>query len=177
MATLSASTYRARAQRRTSEQHSRLDMTPMVYLAFVLLTFFMVTARPPVLQLTMPSVDNPANAQWGCLGGGMSGAMTIILGQKHQVHYYLGLNSPLDPSEPVPELASTDFSAQGIRQVLLAQRSQSPKLVVLIKPSPRATYRDMVDILDEMNITDQKRYALTNLSADDRELLLANGKQ
>nr|GFD03401.1 hypothetical protein [Tanacetum cinerariifolium] len=66
--------------------------------------------------------DNPANAQYGCLGGGMSGAMTIILGQQHHVHYYLGLNSPLDSSEPVPELASTDFSAQGIRQVLLAQR-------------------------------------------------------
>jgi hypothetical protein len=104
-------------------------------------------------------------------------ALTIVLGKNHQVHYYFGLNAPADPTVVVPPLHTADFGPQGIRQVLLAFRRQEPKGVILIKSGSAAVYRDMVDILDEMSITDQSRYALTDLSAADRQLLEADGKE
>jgi biopolymer transport protein ExbD len=177
MATLSASTYCARAQRRTSGQHFRLDMTPMVDLAFVLLTFFMVTVQPPVLQLTMPELPRPGYYVEYCGRHHGFQVATIVLGQNHQLHYYVGYYGVYGPEGPRPVVHTSDFSSQGIRHQLLAWRSQLPKLPILIKPGPQATYRDMVEILDEMIITDQSRYVLMNLSAADRQLLLANGKQ
>lgn len=148
-------------------------MTPLVDLAFLLLTFFMLTttfAKPRVLQLTMP-VKPQREAERPVLAG--SQAMTILLGSAHKVYYYFGLNAPADASVPVPALHTTDFGARGIRQVLLARRRRRPEPVVLIKAGPHARYQDMVAILDEMNLTDQKKYALTELSAADRQLLPA----
>ena len=159
-----------------ARKHSfHLDMTPMVDLAFLLLTFFMLTttfAKPRVMELNMPAPDKKqptlvANKR----------AMTIVLGKNHQVHYYFGLNAPADPTVAVPSLHTADFGPQGIRQALLAFRRQEPKGVILIKSGSAAVYRDMVDFLDEMSITDQSRYALTDLSAADRQLLEADGKE
>ena len=103
--------------------------------------------------------------------------MTILLGKGHQVYYYFGLNAPADPSVPVPTLHTTNFGPQGIRQALLARGQQKPEPMVLIKTGPRAKYSDMVDILDEMNITGQKKYALTDLTAADRQLLPPSERQ
>lgn len=156
---------------RARKRSFRLDMTPMVDLAFLLLTFFMLTttfAKPNVMQLTMPA--NPrADDQITPLKA--SKAMTIILGGGHQAYYYFGLARPDDPSVPVPTLHTTNLGPKGIRQALLARGQQKPAPVVLIKAGPRAKYSDMVDILDEMNITGQKKYALTDLTAADRQLL------
>jgi biopolymer transport protein ExbD len=156
-------------------KHSfHLDMTPMVDLAFLLLTFFMLTtsfAKPRVMQLVMPVPDKKEPSLVASRN-----ALTIVLGKNHQVHYYFGLNAPADSSVPVPALHTADFGPQGIRQTLLTFWRQQPKGVVLIKSDAHAVYRDMVNILDEMNITDQSKYALTDLSAADRQLLAANGK-
>lgn len=152
-------------------------MTPMVDLAFLLLTFFMLTttfAKPNVMQLQMP-----AKPQAGEEGTPLpaSKAMTIILGSAHQAYYYFGLARPDDPSVPVPTLHTTNFGPRGIRQALLARGRQQPAPVVLIKAGPRASYQDMVDALDEMNITNQKKYALTDLTAADRQLLPPSERQ
>ena len=160
-----------------ARQHKfRLDMTPMVDLAFLLLTFFMLTttfAKPRVMQLTMPvkpqlHEENPLR---------QTHAMTVLLGAGHQVFYYFGLNAPADPSVPVPTLHATNFGPRGIRQALLARGRRQPALVVLIAAGPRAKYSDMVNILDEMNITNQPKYALIPLSAADRQLLPASERK
>ncbi|WP_210513660.1 ExbD/TolR family protein [Hymenobacter terricola] len=155
-------------KRRAKKMSTKIDMTPMVDLAFLLLTFFMLTttfAKPYVMQLTMPvkSTEHTDVAR--------NRALTIILGKGHRVHYFLGLNAPNDKTVPVPELHTTTFAANGIRQVLLARRQQQPGLVVLIKPSADSKYQDMIDILDEMSITEQKKYALVKITQDDLTLL------
>ena len=154
-------------KRRAKKMSTRIDMTPMVDLAFLLLTIFMLTttfAKPYTMELTMPvkSKEQPV---------AMSKAMTIILGKDHRVHYYFGLNAPKDKTVPTPELKTTSFAADGIRQALLTRLRQQPSLVVLIKPSADSKYQDMVDILDEMNITHQKKYALVKITQDDLTLL------
>jgi biopolymer transport protein ExbD len=162
-------------KKRAKKMSTKIDMTPMVDLAFLLLTFFMLTttfAKPNVLQLQMPAkVDKPEeNTKIKA-----SEAMTVILAPDDKVFYYFGLNAPKDPSEPVPKIEVTDFSANGIRKVLLIRKQQVPKLTILIKTyvdgDKQAKYKDLVDILDEMNITDQKRYALVEISKDDIDLI------
>ena len=178
MNTPSTSAFKASTWLRTRRHRFHLDMTPMVGLAFLLLTFFLLhagVAKPRVLALTMPVIEDSDSAFLGMLHPVEE--VTIILGSNHQLHYYLGLNNPLDPSMPVPELRTTDFSSRGIRHMLLARHSQQPEPVILIKPAQGATYKDMIDILDEMNITAQKKYTLVSLTAADRQLLLAIGRQ
>ncbi|OGX81877.1 ExbD/TolR family protein [Hymenobacter coccineus] len=158
-------------RRRSKKMSTRIDMTPMVDLAFLLLTFFMLTttfAKPYVMQLTMPVPDEKHPVDLAA-----SKAMTVILGKNHRVHYYFGLNQPADKTVAAARLETTDFGAQGIRQVLLARQRRGP-VVVLIKPGADSQYKDMVDILDEMSITNQRQYALTKLSPSDLILLTSN---
>ena len=176
MATLSTSTFRTSARLRAHWHRFRLDMTPMVDVAFLLLTFFMITTRPHVLQLMMPKLTHPGYSESNC-GFHRFRVATVILGQNHQLYYYVGYYGLYGSEGLQPVMHTTNFSSQGIRCQLLAWRSQLPTLPIFIKPGPHATYRDMVDILDEMNITDQSRYALMKLNATDHQLLLANGKQ
>ncbi|MBO2010439.1 ExbD/TolR family protein [Hymenobacter negativus] len=155
-------------KRRAKKMSTRIDMTPMVDLAFLLLTFFMLTttfAKPYNLELTMPVKSNEPNDV------ARSKAMTILLGKGHKVHYFFGLNAPQDKTVAVPELKTTSFAADGIRQVLLTRMRQQPGLVVLIKPTDESKYQDMIDILDEMSITNQKKYALVKTTPADLTLL------
>ena len=156
-------------KRRAKKMSTRVDMTPMVDLAFLLLTFFMLTttfAKPNVMQLTMPVKDDKVESFVS-----NSRAMTIILGKGHKVHYYFGLYSPNDHSVPVPELKTTTFAANGIREAVLARQQRTPEPIILIKTTDDSKYQDMVDILDEMNITNQKKYALVKLTQNDLTLL------
>ena len=160
-------------KRRAKKMSTRIDMTPMVDLAFLLLTFFMLTttfAKPSVMQLTMP-VKPTEEIDSGLTE---SQAMTVILGKNHRVHYFFGLNVPQDNTVPAPELKTTSFAPDGLRRVLLARQQQRPGLVVLIKPAADSKYQDMIDVLDEMNITSQKKYALVKITQDDLNLLPNN---
>ena len=158
-------------KKRAKKMSTKIDMTPMVDLAFLLLTFFMLTttfAKPNVMQLTMPvkKTDDVEDTKIKA-----SQAMTIILGKDNKVYYYFGLNTPNDKTVAKPELKVTNFSANGIRQVLLTRQRQQPEPIVLIKPTDDAKYRNMVDVLDEMNITNQKKYALVKVPKDDLTLI------
>ncbi|UYZ62552.1 ExbD/TolR family protein [Hymenobacter weizhouensis] len=145
----------------------RLDMTPMVDLAFLLLTFFMLTttfSKPTVMQVAMPDrKGEPSDVS-------EQDALTLLLDKGGRVHYFFGLAPTAALAE---KLRTTTFAPDGLRQVLLRFR-QNPEGVVLIKPTDQATYQSMVDALDEMNITGQRKYALVDLSRADRELLEAH---
>ena len=158
-------------KKRAKKMSTKIDMTPMVDLAFLLLTFFMLTttfAKPNVMQLTMPvkKTDDVEDTKIKA-----SEAMTVIMGKDNKVYYYFGLNTPNDKTVQKPELLVTNYSANGIRQVILTRLRQQPKTVILIKPTEDAKYKNMVDILDEMNITNQKKYALVKVPKEDLDLI------
>lgn len=156
-------------KRRASRMSTQLDMTPMVDLAFLLLTFFMLTttfSKFQVMELIMPvdtkddSIHTPVKPE---------NALTVILGEKDKVYYYFGF------AGDEPELAETDFSANGIRKVLLSDKVKTnKKMVVLIKATEKSRYSNLVDILDEIQITNARKYALVDLSLEDESLIEIN---
>lgn len=142
---------------------THIDMTPMVDLAFLLLTFFMLStsfSRPQTMEIVMPDKpkdqkDQPELAK--------ENAMTILLGENDRILYYMGLSSS-------PQLEESDYSADGIRKVLF-QKKNNPDMMVLIKPSEKSTYKNVVDIFDEMNITGMKKYAIIDITPEEIKML------
>lgn len=106
-------------KKRAKKMSTRIDMTPMVDLAFLLLTFFILTAsfnKPNVMQLTMPVKEKNPEEQSVIKA---SNAFTILMGESDKVYFYDGLLSDTQK----PELKKTSYSADGIRKELLARRS------------------------------------------------------
>ncbi|WP_276134965.1 ExbD/TolR family protein [Polluticoccus soli] len=162
---------------------TRIDLTPMVDLGFLLITFFMYTttmSKPKTMQINMPYKDeNIKEEEQTKIKNSV--ALTVLLSKDHRVYYYEGIGD--DPQNP-PKLEVTYFRAKdGIRDVLInkkktiedmkraGQLTGKDQLTVLIKPDETSTYEDMVNMLDEMNINDVRVYALLDISPVDKEFI------
>jgi biopolymer transport protein ExbD len=149
--------------KKAKRMSTRVDMTPMVDLGFLLITFFIFTttvAQPTAMKLFLPKdVDKPEEQN----KVKESGAFTIMLGKSDQIYYYEGL----DPTK----IQATTF--KGIREQILLKKKTTAvdDLVMIIKPTADATYKNTVDILDEMTIAEIKRYAMVDISPQEYELV------
>jgi len=146
-----------------------IDLTPMVDLGFLLVTFFMLTttfSKPQTMEINMPvkpKEEVPAEEENALKA---SKALNILIGADNKLYWYRGL-----PTEPIDPIQETNFSADGIRKVLVEKNATIKEMVVLIKPTDNANYKNVVDILDEMSISDIKRYALVDITPVDLELI------
>jgi biopolymer transport protein ExbD len=151
---------------RSKKQSTKIDMTPMVDLAFLLLTFFMLATtfnKPKTMELVLPEKPKPEDAPPKV---NEKNVLTLLLAKDNKVVWYIGV------TDPQPTV--TGFSKTGIRKVLLEKQAEiGKKFVVLIKPSDGSTYRNVVDILDEMAITNIRSYALVDIDPADKDLLAA----
>ncbi|GAB2526890.1 ExbD/TolR family protein [Rufibacter soli] len=156
-------------KKRAKKGSTKVDMTPMVDLGFLLLTFFVMTttlAKPQIMEINMP-VKPKTEEERNELKA--SNAFTILLGDNNRIFYYRGLHQP--NMNIIPKVEESDWSAKGIRQVVLDATSANPKLVVLIKADETSNYKNLVDILDEMAITSTQKYAIVPLDNADATLL------
>jgi biopolymer transport protein ExbD len=104
-------------KRRPKKHSTSIDMTPMVDLMCLLITFFMLTtafSKPKVMVITMPEKNKPEEKTpqipaWRTLN--------VLLTENNVLYYYVGNADPKKP--PLPTLAKSDFSKDGIRKVLL----------------------------------------------------------
>lgn len=145
---------------RSKKQSTKIDMTPMVDLAFLLLTFFILTTtfnKPGIMKLTMPE---PVTDSTRLPLLKDKNAFSVVLAEGNKLYWWIGLDE--SPS-------STNYSKDGIRKVLLEQSKSNPDLMVLIKPMEKARYENMVDILDEMEIANITRYAIVDFTETDKE--------
>ena len=155
--------------KKSKKLSTRVDLTPMVDLGFLLITFFIFTttmSQPTAMKLFLPKdADKPEDQN----KAKESGVITILLGKDDNVFYYEG---QLDNS--ASNFKSSTFKE--IRNVLLDKKARTPEkdLVVVLKPSEECTYRNVVDILDEMAINVLKRYALVDISPVEFQLVKAS---
>ncbi|HEV7349340.1 biopolymer transporter ExbD [Telluribacter sp.] len=167
---------------RAKKMSTRVDMTPMVDLGFLLITFFMLAttmSKPTSMTLNVPDKqEDKKEQQTEPLKA--SKVLTIFMGRNNDIWYLDGVAADDDNAEAA--LKKTTYGT-GIRDVVFQSKtrinSQNPKdeagndpFVVVLKPTPVSTYRNMVDILDEMAITKSKRYALVDeLTESEKKLL------
>jgi biopolymer transport protein ExbD len=143
-----------------SKKHStRVDLTPMVDLGFLLITFFIFTttvSQPTSMNLNMPKDTHDPNQDTKVKE---SGSLTLILGKANEIYYYFG-NDPA---------TMQTIGYKGIRDVILKKKKSTPAsdLFIIIKPDKDATYKNAVDMLDEMDINDISRYAMVDPTADE----------
>jgi biopolymer transport protein ExbD len=179
---------------------TRVDMTPMVDLGFLLITFFIFTATmssPTKMDLNMPKESDEKDET----KVKQSGALTIMLGKNDQVYYYEG-----ELADDGSNFKSSTF--KGIRDEIIRKKQEVIKshahdakceeikakakergdknwekadldrdLVVVIKPTEEATYKNTVDILDEMTINAVKRFAMVKISETELGLVKATEGQ
>ena len=163
---------------RSKKQSTRVDLTAMVDLAFLLITFFMLTttlAKPQAMDVAMPDKDKTDQQE---LTIADNRTMTILLGADNRLEWYMGL---VDKPLTAPQV--DNFGRNGIRKALLeyskkviaATGDPEKGLIVLIKPSDQSNYRNFVDILDEMKVSNISRYAVVEISDPDITLLKRDG--
>jgi biopolymer transport protein ExbD len=162
---------------------TRIDLTPMVDLGFLLITFFIFTttmSKPKTMEINMPFKDENLKKEDQSKVK-ESTALTILLSKDHRVYYYEGIGS--DATNP-PKVEVTNFkNPGGIRQVIIDKKAKvealirsgalgaTDKTTVLIKPDFNSTYDDFVNIIDEMSINGIQVYAIVDISPVDKEFI------
>ena len=142
-------------------------MTPMVDLGFLLITFFILAttlSKPSAMTLNVP--DKTIKEETEPIKA--SNVMTVFLGKDNKIFYIFG-----KAANEEPEVKATGYGYE-FRQALMenVKKVGGEKFVVVIKPTKQSTYKNMVDVLDEMAITKLKRYALVDqLTPDEKKLL------
>ena len=155
--------------RRPLHKEVSIDMNPMVDLAFLLLTFFMLTttfSKPQAMELVMPAKpkaeevveEKPIKA---------SRVVTLLIGPDDRLFWYRGVEDV--------QVNETGYGKDGLRDLLFRLDGEIEDLVLLIKPMRECVYENMVDMLDELQITGMQRYAMVPEEPADRELLVQQG--
>lgn len=187
MAEVQASAGKPPGKIRSKKMSTRVDLTPMVDLGFLLITFLMLTttlAKPQVMALAMPDKEPADPAEIA-----QSKVLTLLLGADDKVYWYEGIDDA--------RLDSTDYSAEGLRQVVLEKMSRVQRehdlenyrdlktqalkkgshLNVLIKPTLDSRFQNLVDALDEMAVCRVRYYMVLNISEQEEDFIKnpANG--
>lgn len=153
----------------------RVDMTPMVDLGFLLISFFVFTAalsRPAAMDLYMPRDGAPMPL-------GESNALTVLLDRPNTMYCYAG---EWENAVAAGAVYKTGFSGKmSLREIIIHKQQAldaNPDLkegrkglMLLIKPTERATYKNLVDVLDETYINSVKNFAVVKISASERTWL------
>jgi len=180
---------------------TRVDMTPMVDLGFLLITFFIFTATmssPKTMDLNMPKDTDKKEDETKVK---QSGALTIMLGKGDKVYFYEGELAPdganfksstfkeirneiIRKKQEVIKSYVPDPKDEEIKEK--AKKNGDPNwekaaldrdFVVVIKPNEEATYRNTVDMLDEMTINNVKRFAMIKIADTENQLIKATEGQ
>lgn len=167
-----------RAGTRPKKHTPKTDMTPMVDLGFLLISFFVITtelSKPMTTNLNMPADGPPTDL-------GESGALTVLLGKANALFYYHG---DWNKAAETKTIAKTGFSPNGgigdvIRQKqkwLDEHNRQEGRngLMLLIKPGPDANYENVVDMIDQALINNVQKYAIVKMLPGENKYLADEG--
>ncbi|MFA6456645.1 MAG: biopolymer transporter ExbD [Bacteroidota bacterium] len=138
----------------------RIDMTPMVDVAFLLLTFFMLTtsmSKPQTMEINLPPADTKADVA-------ESNLLTLRITDDFRIFWNVGTEKPV-----TVDGANKKERLINLGKLLKDRSRANPKLISLIKVDGKAKYIDMVDIMDELNINDITRFSLAPMEDKDKK--------
>jgi biopolymer transport protein ExbD len=158
-------------KKRSKKLSTKVDMTPMVDLGFLLITFFMLAttlSKPQAMELNVPAKTDDTLDQTIVKE---SKALTLILASNDTLYYYIGIEEP--------EVGFVDFSQSKNVEPIIYDRQKKvqeqwgdkDELVVVIKAMAASKYKNLVNILDEMSITQTKRYAIGEFTEVDSMII------
>jgi biopolymer transport protein ExbD len=167
---------------RSKKLSSRVDLTAMVSVSFLLIIFFMLVgelSKAKVMDLSMPDRHCDFDCVMNC-GTNPQRIITVLLDDNNRIITYSGLLfSPLEDPKKV------SYGNNGIRKILLEKSNTIRKYsaaigkskygpIVIIKPSKKCNFKNLVDILDEMAIAKIDTYAIVNEFTPEEFNLLAS---
>lgn len=143
-----------RNRKRMNKKSTRVDLTPMVDLGFLLITFFVFTTTMSTARamgmVTPKEGGEPTAVCESCV-------ITVLPAGNNKVYYYEG-------AERNAEYKETNYSAAGLRKLLADKKSSTSanhkEAILIIKPGETSSFKNLVDIIDENTICMYKRYYL-----------------
>lgn len=170
---------------RSKKSNAKVDLTAMVDLAFLLITFFMLTtslSKPQSMDLGLPDKEKDPLKDDVDIKVDQKRTMTIIMGKDNKIKWFHGL---LEAPEPGGKPTDAVYGKNGLRKEILTRvksveeycktlpnNKKGDGLIVIIKPSKKSTYRNLVDVLDEMAICKVPTYAIVNdITPDEQKLI------
>jgi biopolymer transport protein ExbD len=136
---------KGKGKKRSKKQSTRIDFTPMVDLGFLLITFFMLATtliKPQTMEITMPSDKDLVEEEKTVAKA--SQAVTIILGENDKVFYYFGKTEDA-------QLQQTDYSAQGLRKILLQKNFSIVQQVNDLKLQKERSHMDEEEFKQQLS--------------------------
>ena len=189
-------------KKRAKKQSTRIDMTPMVDLAFLLLTFFVLTAtfsKPKSMELTFPAPPPPDQKVDEVKNG-----VTFLLTKDDRIFYYEGQFRPADDDKgKKTALAELNFSQESLHKYLLEKnkdmqdqiraldvkhknkqladttfkrmvkevKADKASYTFLIKTDDKATYKNVIDVIDELNVNVVGKYVMVDILKPEMDLV------
>ena len=166
--------HRHQQGKKINKKNTRVDLTPMVDLGFLLLTFFVFTSvlsTPTAMHLITPNDKNDTIKNPVC----ETCVLTVMLDKENKIFYYEGM------PENNPAIAITDFTTAGIRKILLQKldavkfaKGSADEMVLIIKPGEGSSFKNFVDMADEVTINNIKHYFIDEMNEADKKMLAKN---
>ncbi|MDF2190962.1 biopolymer transporter ExbD [Paraflavitalea sp. CAU 1676] len=163
--------------RRSKKLSTRVDLTPMVDLGFLLITFFIFTTTmsdPRATKLVMPDDTKPVDVD---IKVPISAALTVLPLEGNKIFYYHGTleEAMAAGNYGVTSYAVKDGIGQIIRDKQVAMDKAKPgsrkDLTLMIKPHSESNYQNVVDVLDEVQINGLKHYALMEITPEEKDII------
>jgi biopolymer transport protein ExbD len=146
---------RAKKRKRIRRVGIRIDMTPLVDIAFLLLTFFMLTtsmSRPQTMEINLPPEDVKVEIP-------ESNLLTLRVNDKGQIFWSIGIE------------AAKRIEFKDLRDFLKERAAANPRLVTLVKIDRLGKYDMMVNLMDELNLATITRFSLAPMLEHDKEMV------
>jgi biopolymer transport protein ExbD len=134
----------------------KIDNTPMVDVAFLLLTFFMLTTtmnKPQTMEINLPP-SNDVNVEVA-----QSNLMTLRVKEDGTIYWNIAVEDP------------QKVSFKDLKNLLTQKNQENPRLITLIKIDRKGKYSTMVDIMDELNVANVTRFSLAPMQDADKRIL------
>jgi biopolymer transport protein ExbD len=158
---------------RTKKKNTRVDLTAMVDLAFLLITFFILTttlSKPKAMELVMPDKSDTTKQ----LPVPETRTMTLLLGKNDKLEWFVG-----QPGKTKPAIIG--YGPSELRKTLIDQNKiikdshGGQPMIVIVSPSDKSTYKNVVTVMDELNIVDIEQRAIVKILPVDIDLLKRDG--